>query len=128
MVQLAANTDGSLDPFAVEDEMYGQSESDDDMMPTPFVYKSRLASATERCHWCKQHNTEPELSLVAQDKTTRSFCSEGCQDNFKDDVLRSKVSKLRLPSTSRGRSEHRLLQIVHRCANGVRRNTREGAH
>lgn len=95
MVQLESPADMSFTQFPVEDdEIYGQSDSDEEMMPTPFTFRSRLSLAAGRvskCHWCKQQTADHELSLVSQDKTTRCFCSESCQDNFKEEMLKNKV-------------------------------------
>ena len=53
-----------------------------------------VTGTARKCDWCERISTHGELILVTHDRQSKRFCSEDCQDLFKDDILKNKVRTL----------------------------------
>ena len=50
-----------------------------------------VTGTARKCDWCERMSTHGELILMTHDRQSKRFCSEDCQDLFKDDILKNKV-------------------------------------
>lgn len=76
-----------------EEDMKYFSDSDDESTSSNLLFRMPLSAcnSSQQCDWCQKHVAAPELVLITQTRATKHFCSETCQDLYRDATLKDKV-------------------------------------